>query len=101
MNDNLGAVLEGLRSLNPDELDKIIEAAKRKKEKIEADKKRAAAADLVKAFNAYKEATGKDTIKLYDCSGWNNVGPARTDVIVNIDQLFVDDDGDICHNIIF
>lgn len=101
MNDNLSAVMESLSNLNPNELDKIIEVAKRKKEKMEADKKRAAAADLVVAFNAYKEATGKDTIKLYDCSGWNSVGPARTDVIVNINQLFVDDNGDICHNILF
>lgn len=101
MNDYYTTVMGSLSGLTAEELDKIIEVAKRKKEKIEADKKRAAATDLVKAFNAYKEATGKDTIKLYDCSGWNSVGPARTDVIVNIDQLFVDDNGDICHNIIF
>lgn len=101
MIDYFGTVLTSLNSFTTEQLDKIIEAAKRKKEKIETDKKRAAATDLVKAFNAYKEATGKDTIKLYDCSGWNSIGPARTDVIVNIDQLFVDDNGDICHNIIF
>lgn len=101
MIDYFGTVLTSLNSFTTEQLDKIIETAKNRKERIETNKKRAAATDLVKAFNAYKEATGKDTIKLYDCSGWNSIGPARTDVIVNIDQLFVDDNGDICHNIIF
>lgn len=57
--------------------------------------------DLVKAFVAYKEATGKVTVKLHDCSGWSSNGPAKVDVVVDIDHLFVDDNGNICHNILF
>ena len=90
-----------LENLTVDELESILKAAKERKERIEAKKKREAAEDLVEAFLTYKAATGKDTIKLYDCSGWNSCGPARTDVIVNINQLFVDDNGNICHNILF
>lgn len=101
MNDYLSVVMGSLSNLNANELNKIIEAAQRKKEKIEADKKRAAATELVEAFKAYKEATGKNDIKLYDCCDWDNCGPARTDVIVKINQLFVDDNGDICHNVLF
>lgn len=97
MNDYLSVVMGSLSTLNVDELNKVIEAAQRKKDKIETDKKYAAATDLVEAFKAYKEATGKDDIKLYDCID----GSTRTDVIVNINQLFVDDNGDICHNVIF
>lgn len=97
MNDYLSVVLGSLSNLNADELNKIIEAAQKKKEKIETDKRCSAAIDLVEAFIAYKEATGEDTVKFYDCID----GSARTDVIVNINQLFVDDNGDICHNILF
>lgn len=101
MNDYLSVVMGSLSNLTTEELSKIIEAAQRKKEKIETEKKFAAATNLVEAFKAYKEATGKNDIKLYDCCDWDNCGPARTDVIVNINQLFVDDNGDICHNILF
>lgn len=97
MNDYLSVVMGSLSNLTAEELNKIIEAAQRKKEKIETDKKFAAATNLVEAFKAYKEATGKNDIKLYDCID----GSTRTDVIVNINQLFVDDNGDICHNVIF
>ena len=97
MNHLLSVVMGSLSTLNVDELNEIIEAAQRKKDKIETDRRRAAAIDLVEAFIAYKEATGKNEIKLYDCIN----GSARTDVIVNINQLFVDDNGDICHNVIF
>ena len=97
MNYHLNVVMGSLSNLNVDELNKVIEAAQRKKDKIETGKKRVAATDLVESFLAYREATGKDEIKLYDCIN----GSARTDVIVNINQLFVDDNGDICHNVIF
>lgn len=97
MNHLLSVVMGSLSTLNVDELNKIIEAAQRKKDKIEIDKKRAVAIDLVEAFIAYKEATGENEVKLYDCIN----GSTRTDVIVNINQLFVDDNGDICHNVIF
>lgn len=97
MNDYLSVVMGSLSTLNVDELNKVIEAAQRKKDKIKTDKKRAATTDLVEAFLAYREATGENTVKLYDCIN----GSARTDVIVNINQLFVDDNGDICHNFIF
>lgn len=97
MNDYLSVVMGSLSTLNVDELSKVIEAAQRKKDKIETNKKRVAATDLVEAFKAYKEATGKHEVKLYDCID----GSTRTDVIVNINQLFVDDNGDICHNVIF
>lgn len=97
MNHLLSDVMGSLSTLNVDELNKIIEAAQRKKDKIETDKKRAAAIDLVEAFIAYKEATGKHEIKFYDCIN----GSTRTYVIVNINQLFVDDNGDICHNVLF
>ena len=97
MNHLLNVVMESLPNLTADELNKIIEAAQRKKEKIEADKKYAAAIKLVEAFKAYEEATGKHEVKLYDCID----GSTRTDVIVNINQLFVDDNSDICHNVIF
>lgn len=97
MNDYLSVVMGSLSTLNVDELNKVIEAVQRKKDKIETDKKRVAATDLVEAFKAYKEATGKHEVKLYDCID----GSTRTDVIVNINQLFVDDNGDICHNVIF
>lgn len=100
MNDYLSVVMESLSNLTADELNKIIEAAQRKKEKIEADKRYAAATKLVEAFKAYKEATRKDDIQLYDCRNWDGNGPIRVDVIVKIDQLFVDDNGDICHNIL-
>ena len=100
MNDYLSVVMESLSTLNVDELNKVIEAAQRKKDKIETDKKRAAATKLVEAFKAYKEATGKDDIQLYDCRNWDGNGPIRVDVIVKIDQLFVDDNGDICHNVL-
>ena len=97
MNHLLSDVMRSLSTLNVDELNKVIEAAQRKKDKIKTNKKRVAATDLVESFLAYREATGKDEIKLYDCIN----GSARTDVIVNINQLFVDDNGDICHNVIF
>lgn len=97
MNDYLSVVMGSLSNLTAEELSKIIEAAQRKKEKIETDKKFAEATKLVEAFKAYKEATGKHEVKLYDCID----GSTRTDVIVNINQLFVDDNGDICHNVIF
>nr|DAD78636.1 MAG TPA: hypothetical protein [Siphoviridae sp. ctB3v5] len=97
MNDYLSVVMGSLSNLNPVELEKIIEAAQRKKEKIETDKRCSAAIDLVEAFIVYKEATGKHEVKLYDCID----GSTRTDVIVKIDQLFVDDNGDICHNVLF
>lgn len=100
MNDYLSVVMGSLSNLTVDELNKIIEAAQRKKEKIEADKKFAAATELVEAFKAYKEATGKDDIKLYDCRNWDSCDPIRTDVVVKINQLFVDDNGDICHNVL-
>lgn len=101
MNDYLSVVMGSLSTLNVDELNKVIEAAQRKKDKIETDKKRAAATDLVEAFIAYKEATGKHEIKLYDCRDWNSNGPIRVDATVDINQLFVDDNGDICHNVLF
>ena len=47
MNHLLSDVMGSLSNLNVDELNKIIEAAQRKKDKIEIDKKRAAATDLV------------------------------------------------------
>lgn len=97
MADYYTTVMGNLSGLTVEELNKVIEAAQRKKEKIETDKRCSAATDLVEAFNAYKEATGKDKVKLYDCID----SSARTDVIVNINQLFVDDNGDICHNFIF
>ena len=97
MNDYLSVAMESLSNLNPVELEKIIKAAQKKKEKIETDKKCSAAIDLVEAFIVYKEATGKHEIKLYDCID----GSTRTDVIVKIDQLFVDDNGEICHNVLF
>ena len=101
MNHLLSDVMGSLSNLNVDELNKVIEAAQRKKDKIETDKKRAAATDLVEAFKAYKEATGKDEIKLYDCRDWDSNGPTMVDAIVKIDQLFVADNGDICHNVLF
>ena len=97
MNRLLSIVMGNLSNLNVDELNKVIEAAQREKDKIETGKKRVAATDLVESFLAYRDATGKDEIKLYDCIN----GSARTDVIVNINQLFVDDNGDICHNVLF
>lgn len=100
MNDYLSVVMGSLSTLNVDELNKVIKAAQRKKDKIETDKKRAAATDLVEAFKAYREATGKNDIKFYDCRNWDDNGPIRVDVIVKIDQLFVDDNGDICHNVL-
>lgn len=101
MNDYLSVVMGSLSNLNADELNKVIEAAQRKKDKIETDRKRSAAIDLVEAFLTYREATGKDEIKLYDCRDWDSNGPTRVDAIVKIDQLFVADNGDICHNVLF
>ena len=97
MNYYLHVVMGSLSNLNADELNKVIEAAQKKKDKIETGRRRVAATDLVESFLAYKEATGKHEVKLYDCID----GSARTDVIVNINQLFVDDNGDICHNVLF
>ena len=97
MNDYLSVVMGSLSNLNADELNKVIEAAQRKKDKIETGRRRVAASDLVESFLAYKEATGKHEVKLYDCID----GSTRTDVIVNINQLFVDDNGNICHNVLF
>lgn len=97
MNYHLNVVMGSLSTLNVDELNKVIEAAQKKKDKLETGRRRAAATDLVEAFIAYKKATGKHEVKLYDCID----GSTRTDVIVNINQLFVDDNGDICHNVIF
>lgn len=94
MNDYLSVVMGSLSNLNANELNKVIEAAQRKKEKIETDKKCSAAINLVEAFKAYKEATGKHEVKLYNCI--DSCYTSRTDVIVNINQLFVDDNGDIC-----
>lgn len=98
MADYYTTVMGNLSGLTVEELNKVIEAAQRKKEKIETDKRCSAATNLVEAFKAYKEATGKHEVKLYDCIGGYT---SRTDVIVNINQLFVDDNGDICHNFIF
>lgn len=64
-------------------------------------KKCEAAEDLVEAFLTYKAVTGKDTIKLYGCSGWNINGLIKTDVIVNINDPFVDDNGDVCHKLFY
>ena len=97
MNYYLHVVMGSLSNLNADELNKVIEAAQRKKDKIETGRRRVAATDLVESFLAYKEATGKHEVKLYDCID----GSTRTDVIVNINQLFVDDNGNICHNVLF
>ena len=69
MNDFYNTIVENLSGLTIEELNKIIEIAQDKKEEIEAKKKRTAATDLVKAFIAYKEATGGNTIKFYNCSG--------------------------------
>lgn len=99
MNDYLSVVMGSLSTLNIDELNKVIEAAQRKKEKIETDKRCSAATNLVEAFKAYKEATGKHEVKLYDCI--DGYYTSRTDVIVNINQLFVDNNGNICHNVLF
>ena len=89
-------IMENLSGLTIEELNYLIEVAQNKKEQIKAEKKRIAATDLVEAFIAYKEATGRNTIKLYDCSGSNSSGPATK---INIDHLFVDGNGDICYNI--
>lgn len=96
MNDYLSVVMGSLSTLDVDELNKVIEAAQRKKDKIETDRRCSAAIDLVEAFIAYKEATGKHEVKLYDCID----GSTRVDATVDINQLFVDDNGDICHNIL-
>ena len=97
MNDFYNTIVENLSCLTIEELNYLIEVAQNKKEKIEAEKKRIAATDLVEAFIAYKEATGRNTVKLYDCSGLSNSsGPA---IKINIDHLFVDNNGDICYNI--
>ena len=94
MNDYYTTVMGNLSCLTVEELNKVIEAAKRKKEKIETDKRCSAATNLVEAFKAYKKATGKHEVKLYNCI--DSCYTSRTDVIVNINQLFVDDNGDIC-----
>ena len=96
MNYHLNVVMGSLSTLNVDELNKVIEAAQKKKDKLETGRRRVAATDLVESFLAYKEATGRNTVKLYDCSGCNSSGPA---IKINIDHLFVDDNGDICYNI--
>ena len=97
MNDFYNTIVENLSGLTIEELNKIIEIAQDKKEEIEAKKKRTAATDLVKAFIAYKEATGGNTIKFYNCSDWrDSSGPANK---ITIGHLFVDDNGDICYNI--
>lgn len=89
-----------LENFTIDELESILKAAKERKEKLEAKKRREAAENLVEAFLTYKAATGKDTIKLYGCSGWSK-GPSKTDVIININDLFVDDNGNVCHKLIY
>ena len=99
MNDFYNTIVKSLSGLTIEELNNLIEVAQNEKERIKAEKKRLAATDLVEAFIAYKEATGRNTVKFYDCSGWNNNGPTKTDIIVNIDHLFVDNNGDICYNI--
>ena len=71
MNDYLSVVMGSLSNLNPVELEKII------------------------------EATGKHEIKLYDCRDWNSNSPIRVDATVDINQLFVNDNGDIFHNVLF
>ena len=99
MADYYTTVMGNLSGLTVEELNEIIESAQRKKNKIETDKKRAAATNLVEAFKAYKEATGIHEVKLYDCiNGCIDGYTSRRDVIVNINQIFVDDNGDICHN---
>ena len=98
MNNFYNTIVENLSGLTIEELDYLIEVAKNKKEQIKAEKKRIAATDLVEAFIAYKEATGRNTVKFYDCSGQNS---SRATIKINIDHLFVDDNGDICHNILF
>ena len=80
---------------------RLLKPPKEKKIKIETDRRRSAAIDLVEAFLTYKEATGENEIKLYDCRDWGSNGPTRVDATVKIDQLFVDDNGDICHNVLF
>ena len=99
MADYYTTVMGNLSSLTVEELNKVIEAAQSKKEKIETDKRCSAATNLVEAFKAYKEATGNHAVKLYDCI--DSCYTSRTDVIVNINQLFVDDNGDICHKTSF
>ena len=69
MNDFYNTIVENLSGLTIEELNKIIEIAQNKKEEIRAEKKHTAATDLVKAFIAYKEATGGgDTVRFYNCS---------------------------------
>ena len=94
MNNFYNTIMGNVSGLTIEELDYLIEVAQNKKEQIKAEKKRIAATDLIEAFIAYKEATGRNTIKLYDCSGLNSSATK-----INIDHLFVDDNGDICYNI--
>ena len=69
MNDFYNTIVENLSGLTVEELDYLIEVAQNKKEQIKAEKKDTAATDLVKAFIAYKEATGGNTVRFYNCSG--------------------------------
>lgn len=96
MNDNLSVVMGSLSSLNIDELNKVIDAAKKKKEKIVANEKRAAAANLVEAFKAYKKATGEEEVMIQDCFV-HDFG--SSDAYITIDKLYLDNNGNICHKI--
>lgn len=98
MIDYLSIVMENLSSLNINELNKVIDIAKKKKEKMVADEKCAAAANLVKAFNAYKEATGEEEVMIQNCFG-RDFG--TIDAYITIDKLYLDGNGNICHKVTY
>ena len=98
MIDNLSTVMGSLSGLNLEELNKVIEAAQKQKEKAKIDQKCAAAANLIEAFNAYKKATGENEIILqgfYDCDFNGN------DLCVRIDDLYLDSYGNICQKVLY
>lgn len=98
MNDYLSVVMGSLSSLSIDELNKVIDAAEKKKEKIVADEKHAAAINLVEAFNAYKKATGEEEVMIQNCFG-RDFG--TIDAYITIDKLYLDGNGNICHKVTY
>lgn len=98
MTNNFGCVIGYLPSLNIDELDKVIGAAQKQKEKIKLEAKCAAAANLVEAFKAYKKATGEDSVVIQNCfKHYSN----DDDACIRIDNIYLDSYGNISQEVIY
>lgn len=102
MNNNLNAIMGSLSGLSFEELNKVIEDAQKRQKDIKSEKKRAAAANLVVAFNAYKKAAGEEEVIIQNCPGRNFDNFFESiDACIRIDDLYLDNQGNICHKILY